>query len=356
MYFNQLIIALSAISAVSATEVCVGVCNADNCLRALRATQIATRLPQASADCARIIDVTYTPPTVTKTEYETTTETNIVTIPSTLVKSFYDIKTDIISDTATTAVTITKTINQAAANKRDVSSTSISFPSYATPCSGFYRFSSACSCIGVTPRIITAPAPSTTITISSVEISSTSVTEIVETTSTTITTATVSVTTTATTVTNTATATKTEQVPDVTGLGRVYINGAVANSYFGERIFRSASVASVTTDVNAAMPLRLDGNGRLWFASLVATADISLIGINWAQNLRFLDPNSLAATVRPLTCTLDVNSFLSCNVQDVTLPAPVPLKFAYSASSTQYVYAYDPDTATSGNVIQIKLS
>ncbi|KAK6500010.1 hypothetical protein TWF481_010368 [Arthrobotrys musiformis] len=345
MYFNRLIIALGAMSAVSATEVCVGVCNADNCLRALRATQIATRLPQASADCARIIDVTYTPPTVTKTEYETTTETTIVTIPSTLVKSFYDIKTDIISDTATTTVTIT----QAAANKRDVSSTSISFPSYATPCSGFYRFSSACSCIGVTPKIITVPTPSTTITIPTVKISSTSVIEIVEAT-TTITTATVSVTTTATTATNTATTTKTEQVPDVTGLGRVYINGAAANSYIGERIYRSASVASVMTDVNAAMQLRFDGNGRLWFASLVATADISLIGINWAQNVRFLDPNSLAATVRPLTCILDANSFLSCKVQDV------PLTFAYTPGSTQYVFASDPDTATSGNVIQMKLS
>lgn len=38
-------------------------------------------------------------------------------------------------------------------------------PGYATACKGSDRFSSACSCIGVTGITITAPAPSTTVTV-----------------------------------------------------------------------------------------------------------------------------------------------------------------------------------------------
>ncbi|KAK6536709.1 hypothetical protein TWF281_000929 [Arthrobotrys megalospora] len=199
MFFKSFVLALGAASAVSATQQCAGVCNADLCLRALRATQISTRLAQASADCTRIVDVTYTPPTVTKTEYSTVSQTNTVTIPSTLVRTFYDTQTDVILATATTdqQSTVTQYVD-----KRGVTAPSISFPTYATPCSGFYRFSSACSCIGVTPRIITVPTPSTTITLPVTETSLTSVTEVVETTSVTITDATVSVTTTVTTVTN----------------------------------------------------------------------------------------------------------------------------------------------------------
>jgi hypothetical protein len=39
-----------------------------------------------------------------------------------------------------------------------------SIPAYASPCSGAIRYSSACSCIGVTATTITASAPTTTIT------------------------------------------------------------------------------------------------------------------------------------------------------------------------------------------------
>jgi hypothetical protein len=39
-----------------------------------------------------------------------------------------------------------------------------SIPSYASACSGSVRYSSACSCIGVTGVTTTAPAPSTTVT------------------------------------------------------------------------------------------------------------------------------------------------------------------------------------------------
>ncbi|KAK6330108.1 hypothetical protein TWF718_003536 [Orbilia javanica] len=352
MYLAPLIIALGAISAASATEVCVGVCNADNCLRALRATQIATRLPQASADCARIIDVTYTPPTVTKTEYETATQIATVTIPSTFVQSFYDIQTDIVWNTATTVVTVTSTFTQAPLNKRDAS---ISFPSYATPCSGFYRFSSACSCIGVTPRIITVPAPSTTITIPTGETSSTSVTE-VETTSVTVTTATVSVTTIATTITNTAITTKTELPPSVTGLGKIYIGTLAANSYIVERLYSGSTAAAVSSNAASAMQLRLEGDGRLFFASYVATVDLTLIGVNSAQPIVFFNLNLLSPTTtkRPLICSRASNYFISCSVQNGA--SLVPLTLAYPAGNTPYVLAYDPDTTATGTVIQIRLT
>jgi hypothetical protein len=38
-------------------------------------------------------------------------------------------------------------------------------PAYASPCSGSVRYSSACSCVGVTPSITTAPTPTTVITV-----------------------------------------------------------------------------------------------------------------------------------------------------------------------------------------------
>ncbi|KAK6351317.1 hypothetical protein TWF718_004481 [Orbilia javanica] len=129
MYLKSIILALGAASAVSATQLCVDSCNANNCLRALRATNIATRLSQASADCTRIVDVTYTPPASTITEYAAG--------PTTTITDLYD--------------------------KRAV--TSVGLPSYASDCASFYHFSSACSCIGVHPTIHTAPKPTVTVTL-----------------------------------------------------------------------------------------------------------------------------------------------------------------------------------------------
>ncbi|KAK6503236.1 hypothetical protein TWF481_008265 [Arthrobotrys musiformis] len=324
MYLRSLVLALGAVSAVSATENCVGVCNADNCLRALRATQIATRLPQASADCTRIIDVTYTPPTVTKTEYSAVTQTDISTIPSTLVKSFFDTQTDVVEVTVTTS--IITTITKAANNKRADTSTSISFPTYATPCSGFYRFSSACSCIGVTPRIITVAAPSTTITLPVTETSLTSVTSVVDTTSVTITEATVSVTTTVTTVTSTIATTV--EAADIIATPRVYIGNTPQTTYIG-LIVGTESTQTYVTPWTGAKTLRLGANGWLWANDRVAVRDLN---INYAGNraqLVFMNPASLPATRQPYICALDADSFLTCGIEDPL----IELVFSYQGST-----------------------
>lgn len=48
------------------------------------------------------------------------------------------------------------------AKKRDINGASI--PAYASPCSGVVRYSSACSCLGVTATTVTAPASTVTVT------------------------------------------------------------------------------------------------------------------------------------------------------------------------------------------------
>ncbi|KAF3186676.1 hypothetical protein TWF225_004719 [Orbilia oligospora] len=352
MYIRSIVLALSAISAVSATETCARprVCNTDNCLRALRATQTPTRLAQASADCTRIIDVTYTPPTVTKTEYSTVTVTDISTIPSTLVETFFDTQADVIHATATTDLltTITKPANK----KRVVTSSSISFPAYATPCSGFYRFSSACSCIGVTPRIITVSTPLTTVTLPVTETSLTEITKVVETTSITITDATVSVTTTDTTVTTIATTVEASPT-EVTQIGRIYVNNVARDAYIGERVL-SANIPYTyyVTDANEAIPLRLDSNGHLWTGGRVAKGNPTNSGAS-AQLFSFVDPDVSTDTREPFFCTKDAESFISCTVGPQT--PSVTLAFTWRTSGFIYTSSYTSAATTAYIIIKFKL-
>jgi hypothetical protein len=50
-------------------------------------------------------------------------------------------------------------------NPQPTTVTPTAIPAYASPCSGSVRYSSACSCIGVTPSIAIAPTPTTVITV-----------------------------------------------------------------------------------------------------------------------------------------------------------------------------------------------
>ncbi|EGX43284.1 hypothetical protein AOL_s00215g20 [Orbilia oligospora ATCC 24927] len=322
-----------------------------NIILALRATQTPTRLAQASADCTRIIDVTYTPPTVTKTEYSTVTVTDISTIPSTLVETFFDTQTDVIQATATTDLltTITKPANK----KRVVTSSSISFPAYATPCSGFYRFSSACSCIGVTPRIITASAPSTTVTLQVTETSLTEVTKVVETTSVTITDATVSVTTTDKIVINTIATTVEAPPTEITQIGRIYVNNAARDSYIGEKVLSSnVPYAYYTNNVNEAIPLRLDSNGHLWTGGRVAKGNPTNSGAG-SLLFSFVDPDVSTDTREPFFCTKDAESFIICTVGPQT--PPVPLSFTWRTSGFIYISSYENANTNNYVIIKFKL-
>ncbi|KAK6514726.1 hypothetical protein TWF281_004921 [Arthrobotrys megalospora] len=144
-------------------------CNADNCLRALRATQISGRLEQASSACNSFWVNTVTPSITTITETATYSTTIISVVLTTDTNTAHETVTSTVFEDATTQgdPTSTQTIFTPAPlpgkKKRSVSG---AFPAWASACSGAVRFTSACSCIGVTTAItVTAPAPSTTITV-----------------------------------------------------------------------------------------------------------------------------------------------------------------------------------------------
>ncbi|KAK6531807.1 hypothetical protein TWF694_002974 [Orbilia ellipsospora] len=158
---------LTLVIAVSAAA-----CNADNCLRALRATNTPGRSVQASADCSSFWATTITP----STKVYTTT----ATVSETIISTTYSYVTDLVHQTAstnvlstvqvslsgTTTVVAPVPINSSAPTlKKRVAATS-GIPTYASWCSGAARFTSACSCIGVTAqRTVTAPTPSRAITV-----------------------------------------------------------------------------------------------------------------------------------------------------------------------------------------------
>ncbi|KAK6523594.1 hypothetical protein TWF281_001575 [Arthrobotrys megalospora] len=175
-------------------------CSADNCLRAIRAT---SRLSSASAACSAYIEKTVTPPTVTVTEYHAISEVAQETVYTTRVDTFFYTFTSVIEKTATTVLpgtTLTTTVYNPALKKRQAAAT---IPAFASPCSGQVRFTSACSCIGVSvPNTVTLPTPTETLVLTTTTTYSTEThTATVETISTTITDATVSVSNTVATVT-----------------------------------------------------------------------------------------------------------------------------------------------------------
>ncbi|KAK6505658.1 hypothetical protein TWF481_007549 [Arthrobotrys musiformis] len=121
MRYTTFLLALSVISTASSATTLLK-CNADNCLRAIRATAPVFSTRKQSEDCSsffkhwvtstEVVKVTYTPKPTTVTEISG------------------------ISHIGYTPCT--------------PSPTSPTTPTYATPCSGFARFSSACACIGAT--------------------------------------------------------------------------------------------------------------------------------------------------------------------------------------------------------------
>ncbi|KAF3933264.1 hypothetical protein ABW19_dt0208715 [Dactylella cylindrospora] len=133
-------VVLLAAAAVAQT---LSKCAADNCLRAIRASAFPTR--SGTADRSSYFLATVTPTTVTITETETVSTTTSTTLDVTLTVQ-------------------TKNIEEPTFVKRQETIIPSKIPAYASACSGSVRYSSACSCIGVTASTITVLAPSTTIT------------------------------------------------------------------------------------------------------------------------------------------------------------------------------------------------
>jgi hypothetical protein len=166
-------------------------CNSNNCLRGKHGSQvledrkravidtpitaiIGSAVPTRSgaADCSSYLAVTVTPATSTvtstvtirptvlttsvDTRYYTTSETTTVSTET---------DTTIVQETQTASTEtdfVTITVSDPAELKaRQATQTSSTYPAYASPCSAWDRYVSACSCVGVFPTTITVATPIT---------------------------------------------------------------------------------------------------------------------------------------------------------------------------------------------------
>ncbi|TVY58167.1 hypothetical protein LCER1_G001379 [Lachnellula cervina] len=104
-------------------------CHDDNCFRAVAGTRRGPgQVSTASSDCSSFLQTITTPP----------------------------------ATTVTVTTTTTKPPSGAPNGKREALKT---IPAYASPCPGAADYSSACSCLGITSAIITAPTPTITSTV-----------------------------------------------------------------------------------------------------------------------------------------------------------------------------------------------
>ncbi|PMD43188.1 hypothetical protein L207DRAFT_631331 [Hyaloscypha variabilis F] len=147
----------SAVTTVTVTIPACGLCDANNCLGAVRAT-----------DCSSYLAVTITPSTTTKTITQTVSvipsSTETLSLTATLtsgtsITTVYDTAT--VTPVVTESAAITVFTSTQTLYARHIAATSALIPSYASACSGYASYSSACSCIGVTQsnRTITASIP-----------------------------------------------------------------------------------------------------------------------------------------------------------------------------------------------------
>ncbi|EWC46696.1 hypothetical protein DRE_04183 [Drechslerella stenobrocha 248] len=132
-------------------------CNANNCLRAVRKTNLPEASDTRTADCNSYLSTTVTPATVTETS------------------TIHVIETTHVNADTTTTVDLTVTTTETK-KKRDVTVTPTVTPTYATACSGVDAYISACLCIGATGTAITVAAP-TTVTTSTIVDSTTTITD-----------------------------------------------------------------------------------------------------------------------------------------------------------------------------------
>ncbi|MCJ1320183.1 hypothetical protein MMC15_005521 [Xylographa vitiligo] len=131
---------------------------------------------------------TVTPATSTSTVMvtATTTTTDIFTITNTGTTTATIPITIIIPETATVTVAASKKrldmadlvrTPKASLVPRQMTLAPSSIPSYASACSGSVRYSSACSCVGVTATTSTAPTPITTTTVTVTTVQTSDVTQ-----------------------------------------------------------------------------------------------------------------------------------------------------------------------------------
>lgn len=141
----------------------------DNCARAVSGTAMGSATKSTHlADCSSFFAYTITPATVTST---------VTVTPAPVTET--DTTTVTVATTTTYTGTLDVEVNNANKKRATTGAVTVSpsaVPAYASACSGTSRYSSACSCAGVTPSYITAPAPTTTVTVTANTITTTTVT------------------------------------------------------------------------------------------------------------------------------------------------------------------------------------
>ncbi|MCJ1434077.1 hypothetical protein MMC27_003443 [Xylographa pallens] len=138
MHFSTLSVLCGLAAAAAAATTTTLKCDADNCLRAVRASAFPNR--SGAADCSSFFEATVTPATSTVTQTATVTA---------------------FSNKRRRALNAAEEALEA----RQMTVVPSAIPTYASACSGSVRYSSACSCIGVTATTSTAATPMTTVTV-----------------------------------------------------------------------------------------------------------------------------------------------------------------------------------------------
>jgi hypothetical protein len=132
----------------------------DNCARAVTGTRPGKDVLAQKSDCSSFMLATVTPATATITQtLRVTPSTDTIYAATTTIISFV---------TATEVVTVTSFTG---IERRDVptggpvTTSPTNIPTYASACDNVLRYSSACSCWGITATTTTAATPSTTVTV-----------------------------------------------------------------------------------------------------------------------------------------------------------------------------------------------
>ncbi|MCJ1290149.1 hypothetical protein MMC34_001685 [Xylographa carneopallida] len=364
----------AAAPALTTSHTSTTTCNEDNCLRAVQASAFPTR--HGSADCASYLLTTVTPTTSTQTVTVTASPTTTLTATITNTGTVTDVATitntavltelATIIDTATAVLTITDVITvpvtetvtlappvetlkkralhpdlrapaiSLAARQMTVAPSSI--PTYASACSGAVRYSSACSCIGVTKSTTTAPTPITTKTVTATAVQTVVVTQTSSATATalltqtslatvtdlltftSVVTATLDVTATALDTVIVATVTANVCGPTPTVLLKAVGGGAGIDGNYAQLVNandgQDDDVIVFTSSATAATPFHIDAAGHLSYGGYYANIDAGV-----QHFLFYFDtPATIAASGYVYaTCSVLPTGMLSCVDQTSTM-------------------------------------
>ncbi|KAK3935089.1 hypothetical protein QBC46DRAFT_58518 [Diplogelasinospora grovesii] len=206
------------------------------------------------------------------------TETDLFTVSSFITASTEtDVYTDLETITASTetdyaTVTVSsattepprvgkknKKAREIKCNKRTTQS-STAYPTYASACSSWAKYVSACSCVGVTPTVITVPSPLTTVTVTETSTWTNTVSETLSSTETAYVSVTIATSTTATdyvsvTVTTSTTSTDIISVTDTTSSTETDVFSVTATTATTETddvSVTATTLLTVTTSVSVA--------------------------------------------------------------------------------------------------------